>query len=131
MTVNLPIWIDCDISATLEVISGRWKSVILFYLLSGTRRFSEIKRFVPGITQRVLTAQLRELEADGIVSRNVYPVIPPKVEYSVTPFGRTLEPVLLSMCDWGREHKKKVLRVRTKERQPVVARRRTQLAKAR
>lgn len=131
MPMSLPIWINCDISATLEVISGRWKSVILFYLLSGTRRFSEIKRFVPGITQRVLTAQLRELEADGIVSRIVYPVIPPKVEYSVTPFGRTLEPVLLSMCDWGREHKKKVVKVRTKETRPVGHRQQTRPAKAR
>ena len=112
----MPAWYGCDISTALQLISGRWKTVIIFCLLSGTRRFSEVKRFVPGITQRVLTRQLRELEADGLVARHVHAEVPPRVEYSITAFGRSLEPVLESMCDWGKKHKQRVLRLRSDER---------------
>ncbi len=83
------------------MIGGLWKPVILFHLLDGKRRFGELSRLVPNATQRMLTLQLRELEADGVVSRTVHPEVPPRVEYELTPFGRTLEPVLLTLRDWG------------------------------
>ncbi len=94
----------CPVEATVDVIGGKWKSVILFHLLSGKKRFGELQRLLPGVTQRMLTLQLRELEADGIVERYVYREVPPKVEYSLTPFGKSLEPVLEQMLAWGQEY---------------------------
>jgi DNA-binding HxlR family transcriptional regulator len=97
----------CSVALTVEMVGGKWKSVILYYLLDGTLRFSELRRKIPGITQRMLTLQLRELEADGIVARTVHPVVPPRVEYRLTPFGLTLEPVLRHMADWGKRYKRR------------------------
>ncbi|MFP3801998.1 winged helix-turn-helix transcriptional regulator [Paraburkholderia sp. SIMBA_027] len=91
----------CAVEVTLSVIGGLWKPVILFHLLREKRRFMELTRLMPNTTQRMLTLQLRELEADGIVARHVYPQVPPKVEYELTPFGRTLAPVLVSLRQWG------------------------------
>jgi DNA-binding HxlR family transcriptional regulator len=91
----------CSVEATLSLIDGKWKGVVLFHLLDGTLRFNEIRRRVPGVTQRMLTTQLRELEADGLIVREVYPQVPPKVEYSLSPHGRTLEPVLVALKSWG------------------------------
>ncbi|PAQ16305.1 ArsR family transcriptional regulator [Bacillaceae bacterium SAOS 7] len=91
----------CPVQATLEVVGGKWKGVILFHLLSGTKRFNEFRKLMPDITQRMLTLQLRELEKDGVVHREVYREIPPKVEYSLTDFGRTLKPIIVLMRDWG------------------------------
>ncbi len=95
----------CSVEATLSVIGGLWKPVILFHLLDGKRRFGELSRLVPNATQRMLTLQLRELEADGVVSRTVHPEVPPRVEYELTTFGRTLEPVLLTLRDWGTRYR--------------------------
>lgn len=100
----------CAVARTVDLIGGKWKAVILFYLIDGTLRFNELRRRIPGITQRMLTLQLRELEADGFVLRTVYPVVPPHVEYALTPFGRTLEPVLRAMREWGTRHKRKTER---------------------
>jgi DNA-binding HxlR family transcriptional regulator len=100
----------CNVGLTVELIGGKWKAVVLFYLLDGTLRFNELRRKVPGITQRMLTLALRELEADGLVLRTVYPVVPPHVEYALTPFGRSLEPVLLAMREWGRRNKRRTER---------------------
>jgi DNA-binding HxlR family transcriptional regulator len=94
----------CSVEATISLIDGKWKCVILFHLLGGTLRFNELRRRVPEVTQRMLTNQLRELEADGLIVRKVYPQVPPKVEYSISPLGRSLEPVLLGLKDWGDEH---------------------------
>ena len=95
----------CSVEATLSVIGGRWKSVIIFNLLQvEIMRFGELKRAINGITQRMLTNQLRELEAAKVVARQVYAEVPPKVEYSLTDYGRTLEPVMIAMRDWGAEH---------------------------
>jgi DNA-binding HxlR family transcriptional regulator len=103
--VDLPVWRQCDVSVTLDVIGGRWKAVILFSLLAGARRYSEIQRLLPGVAQKTLTAQLRELEADGIVTRHIYPSVPPKVEYSLTDVGGSLEGVLIALRHWGGEHR--------------------------
>jgi DNA-binding HxlR family transcriptional regulator len=91
----------CPVEATLEAIGGKWKGVILFHLLGETRRFNELKRLMPGVTLRMLTRQLRELEDAKIVARKVYAEVPPKVEYSLTEFGETLEPILISLRNWG------------------------------
>lgn len=91
----------CSVEATLHYIGGKWKGVILYHLLQETLRFSEIRRRLPRITQRMLTTQLRELERDGIVLRTVYPVVPPKVEYTLTEHGLTLEPVIIALKKWG------------------------------
>src|SRR5260370_22659403 len=92
---------DCPIEATLDIVGGKWKVLILFYLRQGTVRFGELQRLTPKITQRMLTLQLRELEEDGVIHREVYRQVPPKVEYSLTEFGKSLEPLLLLMRDWG------------------------------
>lgn len=96
----------CPVEAALEVIGGKWKGIILYHLLDGELRFSELKRQVGSVTQRMLTKQLRELEDDGLILRKVYAVVPPKVEYSLTDKGRTLDPILISLRDWGLEHVK-------------------------
>jgi DNA-binding HxlR family transcriptional regulator len=87
----------CGVETTLSVIEGRWKLLILFQLLGGTKRFSELKRLLPGVTQRMLTLHVRELQRDGLIHREV----PPKVEYSLTEMGRSLEPLLRVMSEWG------------------------------
>ncbi len=88
----------------MQVIGGKWKALILWYLMDGKRRYGELKKRMPAITPKMLTQQLRELERDGMVSRTVYPVVPPKVEYSLTPCGESLKPILLLMNEWGRDH---------------------------
>jgi DNA-binding HxlR family transcriptional regulator len=92
----------CPAETTLDVIGGRWKVPILWHLFQGTRRFSELRRGLDGVTQKMLTQQLRELEAEGIVNRKVYPQVPPKVEYSLTGEGQSLKPVVEAMCKWGK-----------------------------
>lgn len=91
----------CPVEYTLEIIGGKWKGVLLYHLIDGKKRFNELRRICPAITQRMLTLQLRELEQDGIVHRQVYQQVPPKVEYSLTPLGRTLEPIILKIREWG------------------------------
>jgi Predicted transcriptional regulators len=94
----------CPVEAALTLISGKWKAVVLWHLLQGTLRFNEIRRRLPDVTQRMLTNQLRELEADGFITRTVYPQVPPKVEYSLSERGRSLEPVLVALKTWGETH---------------------------
>lgn len=95
----------CAVEATLSVIGGRWKPVIIFQLLENdVRRFGELKKSIENITQRMLTNQLRELEKDKIIHRKVYAEVPPRVEYSLTDYGRSLGPVMLSMKEWGVKH---------------------------
>ena len=91
----------CPAERTLDVIGGRWKVPIVYHLSEKTCRFSELRRHLPGCTQKMLTQQLRELERDGVVHRKVYPQVPPKVEYSLTELGRSLKPIIAAMCRWG------------------------------
>lgn len=93
----------CAVEATLSVIGGVWKPVLVFHLLHGKLRFNALCRVTPSATPRMITLQLRELEADGIVKRTVFPEVPPRVEYELTKLGQSLEPVLLSMRDWGEQ----------------------------
>lgn len=90
---------------TLRVIGGRWKAYVLYYLFEGPKRLSELKKLVPHASQKVLVQALRELEEYGVVSRTVYAEVPPRVEYSLTRLGKTLEPIIHSLCDWGHKHK--------------------------
>ena len=97
------------VSITLAVLGGKWKPVVLFHLTEQkTLRFGELYKKIPGITQKMLTQQLREMEEDGLLKRKVYPVVPPKVEYSLSDYGRTLEPILKAMCAWGEKHRARV-----------------------
>ncbi|VAW97550.1 Transcriptional regulator, HxlR family [hydrothermal vent metagenome] len=102
----------CPVEAALEVLGGKWKGLILFYLRDNTRRFNELKRLMPNITQRMLTKQLRELEADKIVHREIFQEIPPKVEYSLTTFGLTLTPILVALHEWGVEYIEEITKIR-------------------
>lgn len=95
----------CNVELTLQVIGGKWKPIILYRLgTDGTLRFSAVKRAIPSITQKMLTQQLRELEADGVVHREVYPQVPPKVEYSLTKLGQSVMPIISQLCQWGKEY---------------------------
>ena len=94
----------CPVEATLDLIGGKYKSLILWHLIGKTLRFSEIRALIPQATPKMLTQQLRLLEEDGLVNRKVYPVVPPKVEYSLTEFGESIIPILNAMCDWGNDY---------------------------
>ena len=95
---------SCPVERTLEVIGGRWKVLILRELFGGVKRFGQLHRALSGITQKMLTQQLREMESDGIIHREVYLQVPPKVEYSLTPLGESLKPIIQSMHEWGIRH---------------------------
>ncbi|WP_072679443.1 helix-turn-helix domain-containing protein [Arcobacter sp. LA11] len=97
----------CPVETALDVLAGKWKILILWYLRSETKRFNELQKLLPRTTQKMLIQKLRELEDDGIVHREVYPVVPPKVEYSLTEYGKTLKPILKQLYLWGEIHKKK------------------------
>ena len=96
----------CDVEATLSVVGGRWKPVLLFHLLDGKKRFGELCRLTPNATQRMITLQLRELEDDGVISRRVFAEVPPRVEYDLTERGQSLGPLLLHMRSWGEAFRK-------------------------
>ena len=93
----------CPVEACTEVIGGKWKGEILYILFTGTKRYGELRKLVPGATQRMLTLQLRELEEDGIIQRKVYPVVPPKVEYSIAKRSESLKPIIDAMWQWGKD----------------------------
>jgi DNA-binding HxlR family transcriptional regulator len=101
MEVGVKKNMKCPAETTLLVIGGRWKIPILYHLFQGVKRFSELRHAIGGISQKVLTQQLREMERHGIIHREVYPQVPPKVEYSLTPLGETLRPLIDELCKWG------------------------------
>lgn len=98
----------CPVETTLALISSKWKILILRDLMPGTKRFGELKKSIGGVSQKVLTAQLREMETDGLVRRTVYPEVPPRVEYTLTALGRSLKPILDALWDWGEAYQGKV-----------------------
>lgn len=104
MSKSIP---DCPVEMTLQLIGNKWKVLIIRDLLTGTKRFSELKRSVTGITQKVLTSNLRDMEEAGLLTRTVYPEVPPRVEYALTETGRSLEPILDAMMVWGNSYKEK------------------------
>jgi DNA-binding HxlR family transcriptional regulator len=97
----------CPVKLTTDVIGGKWKPLILFYLENGTQRFGELRRLIPGMTKKMLTQHLRDLERDEVIRRKVYAVVPPKVEYSLTKHGQSLKPILKLMSAWGAKHRKR------------------------
>lgn len=97
----------CPVEATISLIGGKYKAVILWHLLHGTMRYSQLHKKMPNATDKMLTQQLRELEKDGLITRTVYPVVPPKTEYNLTEFGQSLAPILDAMCNWGNEYLQK------------------------
>ncbi|MEM7030049.1 MAG: helix-turn-helix domain-containing protein [Chloroflexota bacterium] len=100
----------CPIEMTLSIIGGKWKGIIMYHLMKSTTiRFNELQRMLPGATPRMLTKQLRELEQDGVIHREIYPQVPPKVEYSLTDFGQSLTPILTQMETWGLHYMSSVL----------------------
>jgi DNA-binding HxlR family transcriptional regulator len=105
---NLPHRPGCAVEATLDLIDGKWKGVILFHLQVGTQRFGELRRRMPGITQRMLTKQLRALEQDELVMRKVYAEVPPRVEYTLSPVGESLRPVIDMLKAWGESHRERL-----------------------
>lgn len=102
--MKCPSVFHCPVEATLDLIGGKYKALILWHLIDTTLRFNEISKLVPHATPKMLTQQLRELEADSLIIRTVYPVVPPKVEYSLSDFGKSIIPVLESMCNWGESY---------------------------
>ena len=96
--------VNCPVETTLGMIGGKYKAIILWHLTLKTRRFGELQRLIPQATQKMLTQQLRELERDNLVIRTVYPVVPPKVEYSLSDLGKSIKPILAAMCDWGTDY---------------------------
>lgn len=104
MEKELPI---CPVETTLMLISDRWKVLILRDLFTGTKRFGELKKSLNGISQKVLTANLKDMEANGLLTRKAYPEVPPRVEYTLTETGESLKPILAAMFDWGMDYKKK------------------------
>ena len=95
---------NCPVDATISKIGGKYKAVILYHLGNNTLRYNQIHKKIPAITDKMLAQQLRELEKDGLIHREVYPVVPPKTEYSLTDLGKTLAPILDAMCNWGRDY---------------------------
>ena len=93
--------LNCPVDATLRLIGGKYKSLILWNLLGGALRHGELQKIIPQATPKMLTQQLRELESDNLINRKVFPVVPPKVEYSLTDFGKSLQPILAAMYEWG------------------------------
>ncbi len=98
----------CPVEASLDVIGGKWKGVILYYLLKEKKRFGELRKLIPNISQQSLTLQLRELENDEVIERTVYAEVPPRVEYAFTDFGRTLEPVIILLLEWGERYNERI-----------------------
>lgn len=115
MAKSKNIELECPVDIAMNILSGKWKLSILWQLKKGTVRFNELQRRLSKITQKTLTQQLRELEHDGIIRREIFPEVPPRVEYSFTSLGQSIIPVLDSMCQWGKYYKKEKQRAQKLE----------------
>lgn len=104
-SVNRSFLTDCNLTYAVQIVFGRWKLIILTHLHKGQKRFSELKRTIPNITERMLTLQLRELEHDGLITRTVFAEVPPRVEYALTDIGIELIPICMQMNKWGAKHR--------------------------
>ena len=107
MTVTLPPEIcdtGCGLNATLRIISGKWKPLVLFFLRNGPKRYGELKRLIPGVSDKVLIQSLKDLEADRVLARTDYREVPPRVDYALTPLGRSLADAIVPLCTWGTEN---------------------------
>jgi DNA-binding HxlR family transcriptional regulator len=111
----------CGLQAALDIIGGKWKPIVLWQLAPGPRRFGELRRLVTGISEKMLIQQLREMEADGIVSRKDFHEVPPRVEYALTTFGVSLKEVLTPLCEWGSTHRSRIEDRKTQEEAKPVA----------
>lgn len=100
---------ECDVATTVQIIGSKWKLLIMRNLLSGPWRFNELRKSLDGVSQKVLTDSLRQLESDGVILRTVYPEVPPRVEYSLTELGESIRPILSAMENWGRSYKETLL----------------------
>ncbi|MBO7743449.1 helix-turn-helix transcriptional regulator [Paenibacillus sp. MWE-103] len=98
---------ECPVETLIQVLGGKWKPMILWQLIESKKRFNDLEKLIPGVTQKMLSQHLRDLEREGIVDRTVYPSVPPKVEYSLSDYGKTLIPVAEVMCAWGEIHNKR------------------------
>lgn len=98
---------DCPIEATLKVIGGKWKAIIVYYLIAENKRYSELMQLLETVSSKMLTKQLKELESDNIINRKVFSEVPPRVEYSLTEYGETLIPIISKICEWGEENIKR------------------------
>ena len=96
---------SCPVEATLFLIGGKYKPLILWHLIEKPLHYMELQRLIPKATPKMLSQQLKDLEAEGIIHKEIYPVVPPKTEYSITEFGETLRPIIMAMCDWGKTYK--------------------------
>ena len=112
---------ECPVDTALSVFAGRWKGTILWRLEAGPMRTGELRRSIPGVSEQMLIRHLKELVADGLVARDAEPVVPPKVTYRITDYGRTLAPVLWQLCDWGRRHAERSLVDQPSTSRPVSA----------
>lgn len=108
LKINSQVLPDCPVETTLTLISDKWKVLIIRDLMTGTKRFGELKKSIGDVSQKVLTAQLRQMEASGLVTRKVYAEVPPRVEYTLTDLGYSLQPILIAMHDWGEEYKERM-----------------------
>jgi DNA-binding HxlR family transcriptional regulator len=113
-----PNKIECHVETAIAVIGGKWKPWILWHLYDGVRRYGELRRLTPGITGKMLTQHLRELENDGVVERKIYSQKVPKVEYSFTKYGETLRPALKELCIWGGRHAEHLTRISQRRKSP-------------
>lgn len=95
---------NCPVEAAMDIVGGKYKAIIIYHLIDATLRYNELQRLIPQATPKMLSQQLKELEADGIVNRVLYPVVPPKTEYSLTELGKTLVPIVQDLCDWGENY---------------------------
>ena len=102
---------SCGLDATLRIISGKWKPLVLFFLRDGPRRYGELKRLIPGVSDKVLIQSLKDLEADRVLARNDYKEVPPRVDYTLTPLGRSLADAIVPLCTWGQENMAEMLSI--------------------